>query len=264
MESAEPAPEFEGASATGSVARSGLQLISRAAAILRAVAGRDDGLSLRQIARISGLPRATVARIVDALEVEQLVTSNGPGGVTLGPAIAILAGTNRLQFREAAQLHLERLAAEVRETVILTVLSGKRAVAVDQVVSDRPVNLSVAPGIAFPLHATAAGKALLAVLPEVELAELLTDPLPAFTGNTVVSLERLAVELDAIRRTGIAFDQREHGDHEFALATGLLDSGGCPYSISILLPETRSHDQAPYVGPLLQCRDRIEAALGRR
>jgi DNA-binding IclR family transcriptional regulator len=185
--------------------------------------------------------------------------------VRLGPAIAALAGTLRVDFQAIARPHLEKLSAEVRETVILTNLRGRHAVYVDQIVSDRPVNLSVRAGMEFPLHSTAAGKALLATLSPDELADFLRTPLEAYTPQTIVTEEALRAEVAEIARAGFAVDCREHGDHDFALATTVLDPADRPYSISILLPETRSgEDKAIYVGPLFQCRDRIHGAIGRR
>lgn len=244
----------------------GMQLIARVAAVLRALAAHPDGISLRQLARASGLPRATVQRIVEALEKERLVSAGGArAGVRLGPEIKTLAAAMRDDFVEIVRPHLERLAAELRETVILTALSGWRAVYVDQVISDRQVNLSVNPGAAFALHATAAGKALLATLPPEALREFLTEPREAYTSQTILSEEALIEELDDVARLGFACDRRETGDHNFAIATAVFDSAGRPYSISIILPESRSPEVEPtYVGPLLRCRDRIMAAIGTR
>jgi DNA-binding transcriptional ArsR family regulator len=61
----------------------GIQVISRAAAILRAVGAQPDGLSLGKLANATGLARSTVQRIVDALEMEHLVQA-GAGGVRPG------------------------------------------------------------------------------------------------------------------------------------------------------------------------------------
>ncbi|WP_113772160.1 helix-turn-helix domain-containing protein, partial [Escherichia coli] len=51
----------------------GIQVISRAASILREVVANPDGMSLGQLATATGLARSTVQRIVDALEMEFLV-----------------------------------------------------------------------------------------------------------------------------------------------------------------------------------------------
>ena len=63
------------AAASGAVADAGargekaqVQVIARAAAVLRTLEGQPGGLSLGQIAQDVGLPRSTVQRIVAALQ----------------------------------------------------------------------------------------------------------------------------------------------------------------------------------------------------
>ena len=71
-----------------------IQVISRAAAILRVVEQEGTGLSLGQIAGRVGLARSTVQRIVNALEGEGLLFVAGAAGkVVLGPALLRLART---------------------------------------------------------------------------------------------------------------------------------------------------------------------------
>src|ERR1051325_11211715 len=69
-----------------------VQVIARAAHILRALEGEDAGLSLGQIAARVSLARSTVQRIVASLEAEKLVIAASPTGrVRLGPAVRRLA-----------------------------------------------------------------------------------------------------------------------------------------------------------------------------
>ncbi|MEP5153633.1 helix-turn-helix domain-containing protein, partial [Planktotalea sp.] len=60
--------------------RNGIQVISRAAAVLRCLKDYPQGLSLGQIATEVSLPRSTVQRIVGALQSERLLISNVTGG----------------------------------------------------------------------------------------------------------------------------------------------------------------------------------------
>ena len=60
--------------------RSGIQVIARAAAVLRALKDAPAGLSLGQIAERLGLARSTVQRIVQALQDERLVIGPASGG----------------------------------------------------------------------------------------------------------------------------------------------------------------------------------------
>ena len=59
-------------------ARSQIQVIARAAAILRTLENQAAGLSLGQIAQRVNLARSTVQRIVAALQAEKLLASKDP------------------------------------------------------------------------------------------------------------------------------------------------------------------------------------------
>lgn len=72
----------------------GVQVIERAAAILRALRDHAEGLSLAQLAAEVGLARSTVHRIVIALQREGFVAPVSPQGkVQLGPGLVALAAT---------------------------------------------------------------------------------------------------------------------------------------------------------------------------
>ena len=74
------------------ISRNGIQVIARAAAVLRALKDDPTGLSLGQIAERVALPRSTVQRIVAALQDERLVISSNQGsGIRLGPELHALA-----------------------------------------------------------------------------------------------------------------------------------------------------------------------------
>lgn len=104
---------------------SSVQVISRAAKILRALREHPKGLSLSQIAKEVGLARSTVQRIVTALEEERYVaTASTNGGFRLGPEIAMLATAVHSDLREEIRPFLIQLSHQVNETVDLSVLDN--------------------------------------------------------------------------------------------------------------------------------------------
>src|SRR5215207_3949395 len=93
--------------------RSQIQVIARAASILRALENQASGLSLGQIAQRVGLARSTVQRIVAALEAERLVIAASPTGrVRLGPTIQRLAMSVGADFVSAVRPFLVKLSQE--------------------------------------------------------------------------------------------------------------------------------------------------------
>src|SRR3972149_9292910 len=100
--------------------KSQVQVIARAATILRALEEENAGLSLGQIAQRVNLARSTVPRIGSALETEKLVIAATPNGrVRLGPTILRLAASVRTDFVSLARPFLVKLSGELRETVDL-------------------------------------------------------------------------------------------------------------------------------------------------
>lgn len=60
------------------------------------------------------------------------------------------------------------------------------------------------------IHCMAAGKAILAYLPENKVHELVdTQDLPRRTDNTIVDIEELLDELEQVRERGVAFNDQE-------------------------------------------------------
>src|SRR3989304_7122520 len=92
--------------------KSQVQVIARAATILRALEEENAGLSLGQIAQRVNLARSTVQRIVAALETEKLVIAATPNGrVRLGPTILRLPAAPGRRLSAAARPCALRLGA---------------------------------------------------------------------------------------------------------------------------------------------------------
>jgi len=119
--------------------RGGIQVIMRAAGILRTLNGEHLGLTPSEVARRVDLSRSTVHRILVALEGEGLVAvASAPGRYRLGPELTRLAASERGELRFAVRPFLEQLSVEVNETVDLAVLIQDRVSFVDQVPAPFP------------------------------------------------------------------------------------------------------------------------------
>ncbi|MEM9045312.1 MAG: IclR family transcriptional regulator [Pseudomonadota bacterium] len=248
----------------GSSGQVGIQVIARAASILRALENEAVGLSLGEIANKVELPRSTVQRIVGALIDEQLLISATPtSGVKLGPALLRLAGATSQDYTEIIHPFMEQLSSDVNETVDLSVLQDKFAVFVDQVPCNHRLRAVSAVGERFPLHSTACGKMFLAHATSDELDRLLSGRLEATTESTITDIDVLKLELDQVRADGVAYDLDEHTEGISALGAAFRDPIGRLYSLSIPAPSTRFvHNRQQIKNSLLKYRDRIAKALG--
>ena len=242
------------------VPRKGIQVIARAASVLRALESEADGLSLGQIAKATDLSRSTVQRIVDALAEEHLVIGASPTSrVKLGPAILRMASNSSFNFVEFIRPYIVQLAKETGETVDVSEMQKKRTVFVDQVTGSARLNIVSPIGEAFPLHCLASGKAMLSALtPEEFHKRVGRSPLEKHTSATIVDVDTLALELAKIRETHIAFDNEEHLEGVSAVGTSIQEPGGTLYAISIPAPAVRfKRNRNQLADALLACRARI-------
>ena len=244
--------------------QSGVQVISRAASILRALRDERNGMSLAQIAERVRLPRSTVQRIVHALVAERLLMTASPNGrVRLGTEITALANNSKIDVVEVAHPLLAKLSEQVGETVDLAVLRGNHLLFLDQIAGTHRLRAVSAVGEQFPLHCTANGKASLALLGDTEIRQLLGNvPLTAAGGKTR-RLDSLLQEIAEVRVRGIAYDREEHSLGICALGTAFRDQASTIHAISIPVPSNRFPTVEPRAAPLLlSVRDRLRAVFG--
>lgn len=220
--------------------KSQVQVIARAAAILRALEDESLGLSLGQIALRVNLARSTVQRIVAALESENLVMSASPNGrVKLGPTILRLAAAVQTDFVVFARPFLVSLSNELRETVDLALVRKDHMVFIDQVIGSQRLRLVSAVGETFPLYCTANGKAFLAELDDAEIERLIGQNYDAKTPKTITRLPALMRDLKKARKAGYAIDREEHTEGICAVGVALKDLLGNYVAISVPVPAQR-------------------------
>lgn len=217
-----------------------IQVIARAAAVLRALENEDKGLSLGQIAGRVDLPRSTVQRIVAALEAEQFVISASTrGGIRLGPAMLRLAASVNTSTAELVRPFINQLSESLVETVDLSVPKGDRLVFVDQVVGSQRLRTVSAVGDAFPLYCTANGKAFLATLEDDEIIKRIGRSYEARTSNSLTSFKALKADLAQARARGYAIDAEEHALGITAVGILVYDMLDNPVMVSVPVPTSR-------------------------
>ena len=245
-------------------ANGGVQVIARAAQILRALDDEPQGLSLSQLAERLELPRSTVHRVVTALSAEGLLAAASPNGrVRLGPEIARLALASRREIRAELRPHLQRLFDRLNETVDCAVLDGDHLRFIDQIAAPHRLRAVSAVGATFPLHCTANGKALLAELSPEEVARVLPTRLRRCTPATVTARAELFGELDEVRATKVAFDREEHTSGISAAGIAIRDPFGALAAISVPMPTQRFEGRETEIAAALRdARSAILRGLG--
>jgi DNA-binding IclR family transcriptional regulator len=253
-----PSPSARRAPTTSNV-----QVVQRAAAILRRLGNAPRGLSLAELATDVGLPRSTVHRLVKALEAEGFVRPvSSTAGFRLGPELLHLASASREWL--VAQIHpdLVSLSDKLGETVDLAILSGDRVLFIDQVPRPQRLQAVSAVGVSFPVHSTANGKALLATLDDREVRRLLPSRLRRLTCHTITSLDVLLTELAEVRETGLAWDREENDIGICAVGAAVATPIGVAASLSVPVPASRfTGREASLARSLLATRRRVDKRL---
>lgn len=220
--------------------RNGIQVIGRAAAVLRSLESEPDGLSLSNIAARVKLPRSTVQRIVAALLEERLLMSaSSKARVKLGPTLAQLGAAADVGTEKIVRPFMQELSRQADETVDLSVLKGDHAVFVDQIQGTQRLVAVSAVGREFPLHCTANGKAFLALLSPERRDGLLAGRLKRYTDSTLTDRRELEAALREVEKTDLAYDLEEHSVGICAVGTAFIDPLGREYSLSIPVPVAR-------------------------
>lgn len=222
------------------VERNSIQVVSRAASILRCLETEPEGLSLGIIASRINLPRSTVQRLVDALAFEQLLEI-GKSGVRLGSALMRLASHSHIEMTTSARAPLERLAQQSGETSALVYASGHELIMLHSVVSGQELRVAPMVGNFLCVYGTAAGKVCLAKMTDERVAALLDGVLCSLTPRTL-TLPQLLDDLVQVRQQGVAFDDEEHRVGIGSIAMGVETAQGF-YAICVVGPSWRISDQ---------------------
>lgn len=218
------------------------RVLVRSYDILMSINNHPDGLTLREIGHYVKLPRSTVRRILETLEEQNMVmTAPSTNTYRLGPTLARFASNIRpFDIGEIARPIVMQLANRTEESVYSCVVAHGVAVVVDLIPGIQPLYMVAAMGSSLPLYATACGKALLATLPDAELEALQSQiKLVQYTKNTTTDWNKLLVEIESIRQTGVALDREEYQIGIRGIAVPLKGPGGELGTISIPMTTER-------------------------
>lgn len=243
--------------------KSGIQVIARATAILRALSDHPGGMSLAAIAAAVELPRSTVQRIIYALEVEKLVESLRPGsGYRLGPALGMLSQKSYGDIVVLVRKELQRLCHELEETVALSCIRSHQICVIDRVLAETRLGVMFPLGYSLPGHSTSDGKILLSTLDDETIAEWIGETPELFTEHTLNKSSLLA-QFGSIRQNSIAEDHEEHAYGICSVSTLIATYMGM-YAITIVSPKERYFKHIErYRLALLESKTHIEAQLSQ-
>ncbi len=133
---------------------------------------------------------------------------------------------------------------QTEETANLGVMRDGQVLFLSQVETHHNIRAFFPPGSMSPMHASGIGKALLAQLPEKDVAAIVAEhKLTRFTDETLVSEDALAGDLARTRERGYAFDREEKNPGMRCIAAPVYDMHAEPVAgVSISGPSARIPD----------------------
>jgi len=249
---------------TGDGRRHEMRMLARAASILNVLAEHPGGMSLGQIAKATGLARATVQRLVGALEAEKWAAT-GPraGSVRLGVGLVRLGAAVNADMRRLLRPFLEALHDRVEDTVDLTKFVHGEVIVLEQIASPRALRVVSHVGQALPLHATASGKAHLTLMNRSEAARALGADLTTFTEHTLTDVAPLLALADTAGERRCLLDAEECFEGVSAIGLPIRGVDGESYAVAVSMPSQRFADRLDFLtDELTRCQRAIEKAIG--
>jgi IclR family acetate operon transcriptional repressor len=227
----------------------GMQAVSRAASVLRALAEADRDLGVAEVAAAVGLPIGSVHRMLMALAEEQLVSRSPTSGrfrISSGLYRIAVRGFERRGLAMAAAQPLARLRDRTGETAFVCQLVGQDVVCVAIAETLRPLRLFVQVGQTMPPHAAASARVVLAYRDQAEVERILqSHQLDAFTATTPSTREDVLTHLTKVRASGYDICDDELDEHVWAVAAPVrVDEELVAASVTVAAPSRRLPDAA--------------------
>lgn len=230
-----------------------VQSLARGLAVIRAFSAERPRLSLSEVARLTGLTRASARRFLLTLESEGYVRTDGRE-FSLTPRVLELgyAYLSAQSLPEVAQPHLEALSRTVGESASACVLDGQDIVYVARVPTRRIMSVGITIGTRFPAYATAMGRVLLAFAADAEVDTYFEGFQPErFTARTVVDERELRAEIARVREQGWSLVDGELESGLRALAAPVRRGGEVVAAVNVAMT-SGDEDPAALVAPLLE------------
>lgn len=242
-----------------------LESVDRALLLIDAL--RDGRTwSVKQVADHLGVAPSTAHRLLNALRFRRFAEQAGDRGYRAGAALrgGVEDQVDVGVLKRAARPALEMLHADVDETAQLMVRRGTHIEFLDGIESDQPLRVVARFNDRVPAHCSAGGKALLADLDAGELDDLYADGLPMWPTASITTLDALARQLAAVRRSGhgINRDETESGVSGVGVLFRGADGRGAG-ALTLAIPTARfaRRDAAVYAAALERAARGVSDAL---
>jgi IclR family transcriptional regulator, KDG regulon repressor len=248
-----------------------IQSVAHALDVLEEFRGETDELGVTELSKKLKLHKNNVFRILATLQSRNYIEQNKSNdNYRLGVKCLELGQTfiHQRGLLKQAKAILHELAETTGETSYISFLRGNEVVYLDAVEGTSTVRVVSRVGLHMPLHATAAGKVLVAYESVDEVAKRFYGELQQYTKNTKTAAEALVKELEGVRANGYATDLEEFEEGLRCLAAPVRDyTRKVVGAISVSGPANRLPDEriaGAVAAAVLRAAEMLSARLGYR
>lgn len=178
--------------------------LARGLAVMRAFSDQSQRLTLSDVARMVGLPRASVRRALFTLQKLGYVEAS-ERFFSLSPQVLSLAQAylSSSPVPRVAQNFLERVSERLGQSCSLSILHEDEVIYIARSTRKRIGSLHRDVGTHLPAHCTSMGRVLLAALPESEREQFLAKAeLTPFTRFTITGKDELRQAIEKCGKLG--------------------------------------------------------------
>lgn len=172
----------------------------------------SEGLTITEIADRTGYAKSTVHRHLGTLaDLEYITRQNDQYHVGLRFLDLGQRARTRYDGYKLAREKVEEIAEQTGERAQFLVREHGKAVYIHRAFGERAVHTDPGIGSRVPLHATSAGKAILAEMDETQMFEIIEQSdFEPITDQTTTDPDELLSELDQIRERGYSTNHQEN------------------------------------------------------
>ncbi|MEO7147248.1 MAG: IclR family transcriptional regulator [Terrimesophilobacter sp.] len=246
-----------------------VKAVDHAVDVLEILGASDHDLGLSDVARRSGMSKTALYHLLRTLETRRFVARNPEtGAYRLSWALHELGSkvVQGVELTRVSRPHLDHLAAQTAEFVLLGILEGESVLYLDRGEPPASFRVIANAGRRSLLHSTASGKVLLAFCTDDELVErVLAAPLPALTSATITDPEIMRRELAQVRRRAFSTCWQEGEVGLGSIAMPVRDHrGNVVAALAIVGPSERlnNHTTQAHLVPLRAAVHAIQTQLG--
>lgn len=220
---------------------------SRGLSVIRCFSESQPELTISDVARATGLNRATARRFLHTLEADGYVSSSG-GRYSLRPKVLDLGYSylSSISVSDIFQQQLAEVADRLHESCSAAVLEDTEVVFIARARTShlRMMTLALSVGSRLPAHLTAIGRVLLAELSDEVLDDRLRRvDLNRRTERSLYNVEDLKEEIRRVREQGYCVIDQEFEVGVLAAAVPVRRPGRPTVGISVAMHGSRGSSE---------------------